>query len=134
MKYNRINLEDKASDLLVLHCADPRFQGAYREVIDSFGQKYDLMERAGASKAVAEDPTTITELEMLHGLHGFSTVHILDHIDCGAYGEVSDEVDAHSYYLKLAAKGIKQAIPNLKIVPHLLGEEEELELPQDLVA
>lgn len=131
MKYERIDLKDKASDILVVHCADPRFQNAYRQVIDGLGQKYDLMVRAGASKAVVEDPSALEEIRLLHEMHGFSAVHHLDHVECGAYGPVENEVEAHSHYLRLAAQKIMEAIPELKVVAHLLGEEEELELPAD---
>lgn len=130
--YAPVEMKRKKSGALILQCADPRFQQAYRQIIDNLGLYYDLVERAGASKGIVENPTTIEEIKMLHNLHDFSEIHILDHVDCGAYGPLENELAAHSQYLKRATELIKKALPNIKVVPHLLGEEEEIRLPADL--
>jgi hypothetical protein len=52
----------------------------------------------------------------------------MDHVECGAFGKIEDEVDSHSKYLYLAEKKIKENLPQVKVVPHLLGARAELEL------
>jgi hypothetical protein len=130
MHYRPIDLSRHKSDVLVLHCADPRFQKAYREVIDSLGKYYDLLVMPGASKAVVENPTTIDYIKLLHSLHHFDEVHIMDHIECGAFGKIDDEISSHSEMLKIAENKIKKAVPELGITSHLLGEDQELDLEQ----
>lgn len=126
-RYKPVNLHGKNSQKLVIHCSDPRFQRAYREMIDSLNRHYDLMVLPGASKA-AHDLRTIENIVLLHGLHGFRQVHIMDHIDCGAFGKIDDEIDTHSKALNRAEKKIKTALPRIKVFKHLLGEHGELEL------
>jgi carbonic anhydrase len=128
VKYEPIDLQKKKSQALVIHCADPRFQEAYRNVIDKLGLYYDLMVVPGASKAIVEDEDMVSNIKMLHILHDFEEVHILDHVECGAFGPVEDEVEAHSSKLNQAAAAIKQHLPKLKVVPHLLTADHALEL------
>jgi hypothetical protein len=84
----------------------------------------------GASKAIVEDANVIKNIKMLHGLHHFTEVHIMDHIECGAFGKIDDEVESHSKYLYLAQKKINKALPSLNVIPHILGEEKELEVKE----
>jgi hypothetical protein len=128
VSYSPVNLNKKKSDSLVVHCCDPRFVDAYRQAADQVSDFYDLMAVPGASKAIVEDPNVINNIKMLHGLHDFSQIHIMDHVECGAFGQIDDEIDAHSKYLYLAEKKIKEELPHVKIVPHLLGAMHELEL------
>jgi hypothetical protein len=128
VSYSPVNLNKHKSDALVVHCCDPRFQEAYRQAAEQVSEFYDLMAVPGASKAIVDNPTIIGNIEMLHSLHDFSEVHIMDHIECGAFGKVDDEVESHSKYLHLAEKRINKALPNVKVVPHLLGVAHELKL------
>ena len=126
--FRSIDMHSKKSDILVIHCADPRFQQAYRNIIDSFGAYFDLLVAPGASKAVVNDKNFIQKIKLLHRLHHFETVYILDHIECGAFGKIKDEIMSHSSMLNKAVKTIKKALPKLKVVTHLLGEKGELTL------
>ncbi len=87
---------------------------------------YDLLVIPGASKAVVDNPTVIENIKLLHGL--LDEVQIMDHIECGAFGKVSDEVEDHSKYIHLAENKIKKAIPGIKVASHLLGVSQELAL------
>ncbi len=127
-KYSTINMDKKKSEVLVVHCSDPRFQEAYRQIIDDLGEYYDLLVFPGASKAVAENESVIDSIKLLHDLHYFKIVHILDHISCGVFGEVRDEQIAHSDMLKLAADKLASFVPGIKVVPHLLGEKDEIKI------
>lgn len=126
--FRPIDLHNKKSQTLIIHCADPRFQAAYRQVIDGLGRYYDLYVSAGASKAVVEDPSAMANIKLLEGLHHFEEIHILDHIDCGAFGPVDNEKTAHQAMLGRAAETIRKELPQLKVLPHLLGEDSEIEI------
>jgi hypothetical protein len=128
VSYNPVNLNQHKSDALVVHCCDPRFQEAYRQAAEQLSDFYDLMSVPGASKAIVDDPNVMNNIKMLHGLHNFTQVHIMDHIQCGAFGKIDDEVDSHSKYLHLALKKINKELPQIKVVPRLLGAKAEIEL------
>ena len=127
-KYRPVDLSRHQSDILVIHCADPRFQSAYRQIIDGFGKYHDLLVVPGASKAIVNDKNLIGHIKLLHDLHHFEKVHIMDHIECGAFGAIEDEIKSHAKTLKLAADKIKEALPQLEVAHHLLGESGELTL------
>jgi hypothetical protein len=128
VSYNPVNLNQHKSDALVVHCCDPRFQEAYRQAAEQLSEFYDLMAVPGASKAIVDDLNGINNIKMLHGLHDFTEVHIIDHVECGAFGKISDEIDSHSKYLHLAVMKIHKELPQIKVVPHLLGARAEIEL------
>lgn len=127
-KYKPIDLHRKESDVLVIHCSDPRFQSAYRRLIDGLERYHDLLVVPGASKAVVDNPSTIEDIKTLFELHHFEEVRIFDHIDCGAFGKLTDEVATHSSYLSNASKKIKKELHGVKIIPHLLGETQEVKI------
>ncbi len=126
MKYHAIDLDKKKSDALVIHCADPRFQAIYRSFIDHLGHYYDLMVVPGASKAIVDDASVIKNVKMLHGLHQFNEIHVMDHIECGAFGPVEDERKDHSACLGKAKAKIETELPGVRVISHLLGQEQEL--------
>jgi hypothetical protein len=128
VSYNPVNLNQHKSDALVVHCCDPRFQEAYRQAAEQLSDFYDLMAVPGASKAIVDDPSVIKNIKLLHSLHGFTQVHIMDHVECGAFGKIDDEVDSHSKYLHLAVQQINKALPHVKVEPRLLGASKELKL------
>jgi hypothetical protein len=128
VSYNPVNLKKHKSDALVVHCCDPRFVEAYRQAAGQLCEFYDLMAVPGASKAIVDDANVIENIKMLHGLHDFTKIHIMDHVECGAFGKIDDEVNSHSKYLYLAEKKLQEALPKVKVVPHLLGAKAELEL------
>ena len=128
MRYKPVEMSKKKSHVLVVQCSDPRFQEAYKEAIGQLGEYYDLVAFPGASKAIAENNLVIENIKLLHTLHNFDAIHIFDHINCGAFGAVKNEVSAHSNCLQAAEEALKKALPRIKVVPHLFGESEEIEL------
>jgi carbonic anhydrase len=128
VSYNPVNLNKKTSDALIVHCCDPRFVNAYRHAAEQVSDFYDLMAVPGASKAIVDDTNVIKNIQMLHQLHNFQEIHIMDHVECGAFGKIDDEVDSHSKYLHLAEQKIAKELPQVKVVPHLLGAKQELKL------
>ena len=128
MSYKSIDMHAKKSQALVVHCSDPRFQDAYRKVTDKLGHYYDLLVFPGASKAIADHTLVLDNLTLLHSLHKFEVIHILDHVHCGAFGEVKDEVKDHADYLKKAEQALVSALPGVSVNHHLLAESGELDL------
>ncbi len=126
--YSPIDLRKKKSYVLVVQCADPRFQAAYRQIIDGIGEYYDLLSYAGASKSIVENQSVLDNIKLLHRLHDFETIHIMDHIECGAFGEIDDEIKTHGEMLQKAAERLEKEIPGIKVTCRLLGEEKELDL------
>jgi len=126
VSYSPVNLDEHKSDTLIVHCCDPRFQHAYEQAAHQTSAFYDLMSVPGASKAIAENSSVIKNIKMLHRLHNFKEVHIMDHVDCGAFGKVNDEIETHSKYLHLAEKKINKALPTLTVVSHIFGDSKEL--------
>jgi carbonic anhydrase len=128
VSYKPVNLNKHKSDALIVHCCDPRFVDADRQSAGQLREFYDLMAVPGASKAIVDDPNVIKNIKLLHSLHDFEEVHIMDHVECGAFGKIDDEVDSHSKYLHLAIQKLAKELPEVKVVPHLLGAREELKL------
>jgi hypothetical protein len=128
MVYQPVDMHKKKSEALVVHCADPRFQEAYRKIIDHLGHYYDLVVFPGASKAVVEHQSVMDNIKLLYSLHHFETVHILDHVHCGAFGEIEDEIKAHTKMIKAAIIKIQSAIPGVMVTARLLNEEEAIEI------
>ncbi len=118
----------KNSNVLVVHCSDPRFQAAYRTVIDGLDEYYDLLALPGASKAIVDYPNVIEYIKLLISLHGCKTIHVFDHIECGAFGFVEDEKKTHRRMLYDAEAALKKSVSDFRFVPHLLGKSKEIEL------
>ncbi len=131
VSYNPVNLDKHKSETLVVQCCDPRFVEAYHQAADQVSEFYDLLVVPGASKAIVDDPSVIKDIKMLHKLHNFNEVHIMDHVQCGAFGKIADETKSHSKYLHLAQKKINKSLPSLKVTTHLLGAEQELEVQEN---
>ena len=124
----KVDLKKKKSQALVVHCSDPRFQQAHREIIDSHGHYYDLLVFPGASKAIAENELVVDNIVMLHKLHGFKKICIFDHIECGAFGEIDDETAAHQQMINQAKTRLAKALPGIQIEGHLVGDQEALKI------
>lgn len=91
----------------------------------------DLLAVPGASKSLLEEissPYILQSLKRLHDLHGFSTVHIVDHWDCGAYGGSKafasrlEEEAMHVRSCGLAKAVVLDAYPDLfEVWTYLMG-------------
>lgn len=123
-----IDMHKKKADAIIIHCSDPRFQSAYRKIIDDMGHYYDLVVFPGASKAIHSHPVVIDNIKLLHDFHNFEEIHILNHVNCGAFGPVEDELKAHSESLREAKKVLEKELPGKKIKVHLVNENAELAL------
>lgn len=126
MSYKPVDLHKKKSEVLVIHCSDPRFQAAYRSEMDNLGKYYDLVVAPGASKAVTNDPSVLNHVKLLHELHHFSEIHIFNHIDCGAFGKVKNEIEERASAMKAAKEKLEKAIPDMIVKAYLLGQHDKL--------
>ena len=121
-------MQRKQSDALIVHCSDPRFQSAHRDLIDLNCNYYDLLAFPGASKAIAENQLVVDNIVLLHSLHGFETIHIFDHVHCGAFGDVTDEDGAHKAMIKEAEAALNKTLPKVTVIGHLVGQKAAVKL------
>lgn len=123
-----IDMHKKKADALVVHCSDLRFQSAYRKIIDELGHYYDLLVFPGASKAIASHSLVVENIKLLYEFHKFDEIHIFNHINCGAFGEVEDEIKTHSKSLQDAKRILERELPGKKINLHLVDDRAEIAL------
>lgn len=129
--YPPIDMDRKKSDILVVHCSDPRFQAAYHDfIVNKLGAYFDLAVDAGASKAITGDQGVRDRIKLLHDLHGFEEAHVLDHQDCGGFGKVANELEAHRQSMQEAKKILEEliALPRVAIKGYLFGESSAVEI------
>ncbi len=119
---------------LVISCIDFRFREKEAKWInDALRGEADLVSIAGASKSIVEEDSQkiiLHQIEIAKTLHGIREIHIIDHIDCGAYGgsqlhkKKDDEVELHSNELKKATDIIRSQFPDLHIHTYLLDFDD----------
>lgn len=112
---------------LVIQCMDFRFQTAVREYFLSskLTDQYDLVSIAGAGKTISEGGARGEFLLDLilrsRELHGISELHLVHHLDCGAYGgsaefgSYQEEYQRHISDMAASEKVIKQRFPSLRV-------------------
>ncbi len=115
---------------LVISCMDFRFRPKIAEWIkNSLNDQADLVILAGASKAILDDDTQASMLKQIglgEKLHTIKTVHIIDHIDCGAYGgsakfnNKDDETTTHKDTLNKAEEIVKKSFPDLEVKKYII--------------
>ncbi|HEX5395275.1 MAG TPA: carbonic anhydrase [Candidatus Saccharimonadales bacterium] len=130
-EYPPVDLDRKKSDMLVVHCSDPRYQEVYRRFIDEkLNAYFDLAVDAGASKAIISDQGVQDRIRLLHDLHNFKSVHVLDHEQCGAFGQVANELDAHRETMDEAKDVLAGLIslPRIAIKGYLFGQKTAVEI------
>lgn len=112
-------------DDLVVSCIDYRFRAKISNWIDTnLKGEADIVAIAGVSKAIIEDSSqkiAMNQLRIAKELHGVTNIHLIDHIDCGAYGgskefkNKDDEIAMHEERLKEAAEIIEDHFPDLTV-------------------
>jgi carbonic anhydrase len=115
------------TDAFVVTCIDFRFQ-KYIEfwLHKTPGEgKYDRVAWAGG---VFDLPAILKQLEISDRLHKIKKVFLMNHEDCGAYGEAGT-FDRHTHDLLEAKKVIEKLYPHLKVNCYyirLSGDFEEV--------
>lgn len=115
---------------IVVHCMDFRFaKGLAQYVADQgLAGDADVVGWAGAGKAfldAAGKDFALLQVELSHKLHGITEVHVINHIDCGAYGgskTLGAYDQEHAFQLQELAKVqavVRERFPQLTFVAHL---------------
>ena len=114
-------------ETLVVHCIDYRLQGYLNEWLDNRfpAQSYDRVSIAGG---VYDSDYLIGQVGLAVRLHNISRVVLINHEDCGAYGDTGT-IERHRADLQEAEREIVQMFPDLNTESyylHLDGTFERL--------
>ena len=123
---------------IVISCIDFRFRNKIsKKIEETLKGEADLVSLAGASKSLIDPKSqevVLTQLQIANDLHHIKTVHILDHMDCGAYGgsakfkSQEEETAMHEEKLREAAGIIKDKFPQLETKLYIVGFDSILEV------
>lgn len=116
-------------DAAIIWCFDNRFELGFRKFLKRIGVvNCDPVKIAGGAKCLAspelesEREFVIEQIRKSMRLHGTRRVILMLHSDCGAYGgleafggDVAAERLHHREELRLAAKNLARAIPEIEI-------------------
>ena len=119
-----------------MHCMDFRFVPEIKKWMEE--QKLlgdaDLVSFAGAAKNIVDESSrafALKQIEISRRLHGMKQVHLMNHMDCGAYGghaaftNEAAEKQKQIADMQSAAEIIKQSFPDLEVILWLAHIEEE---------
>ena len=97
---------------IVVGCMDFRLRSDIRKWTAKLEGGFDRLAIAGGVKNL---PFVLEQVELSYKLHHICEVYLMNHEDCGAYGE-EGTLKKHRQDLSFAKKIIKQKFPKLKIV------------------
>lgn len=106
------------AEAIIITCIDFRFQEYINRWIENHFKagSYDRGAFAGASKSLN---TILSQIDVSHRLHHIKKAVLINHEDCGAYGE-DGHIDRHVEDLQRAGKQIKEKIPDLEVETYFL--------------
>ncbi|MFO3797985.1 MAG: carbonic anhydrase [Anaerolineales bacterium] len=112
---------------LVVHCIDFRLQ-KYLDpwLLERFG--YDHFDRVSLAGGVFDFYAVLRQIEISDRLHHIKKVVLINHEDCGAYGQ-EDSYARHKADLEEAKRKIEALFPHLDVETyylHLDGKFEPL--------
>lgn len=98
---------------VLVTCMDFRIQKYIEDFArENIGEReYDRVCWAGASK---DFEAVFSQIELSKKLHDISEVYLMNHEDCGAYGEAGTS-EKHAEDLKSAKEKILEKYPNLEV-------------------
>ena len=117
-------------DAAIVWCFDNRFEPGFRKFLKRIGiQSSDPIKVAGGAKSLASPklPTdrefVVDQIRTSMKLHGTTRVILMLHSDCGAYGGLEEgfhgdpraEVEHLKKELRIAARNLRVAFPDIKI-------------------
>ena len=97
----------------------------------------DIVGWAGAAKAFLDDDSkdfAMKQVELSHALHCMSEVHLVQHIDCGAYGGsdqfdgLEAEYDFQLEQIDAAREIIQKRYPNIAVKGYIAIKNKEGEV------
>lgn len=123
---------------LVIHCIDFRFRHQIADwIAENLNDQADLVAIAGVSKALNDEASrdvVLYQIEIANKLHDMTRVHLMDHVDCGAYGgsksysDKAAEVAMHQEELKKAAQIVKAKLPSLTVKTYVVDFDSITEI------
>lgn len=112
---------------LIVTCIDFRLQDfADKFIKDKFGTKN--CDRVAIAGGVKDFENILNQIKISKRLHDINTVVLVNHEDCGAYGEEGTK-EKQNKDLKKAAEEIKSQIPGVEVETyylHLDGNFEKI--------
>jgi hypothetical protein len=132
-------IERSACLALVITCSDFRFKRAEVAFTEAAGLRddYDLIARPGAIRGLvaprdeASRQTLRDEIALLHRVHGFTRVLMLNHVSCRAYDDIAtpaNERAVHGEHLTAARKVIESWLAGVRAEPYLVAPGTDGEL------
>lgn len=111
-------MSDHHCDAAVITCIDFRFQPYINKwIAENFPERtYDRIAIAGG---VFDFDYVLRQVEISHRLHQIKKVILINHEDCGAYGE-SGTTEKHAEDLRNACSKIKQRFSDLETESYYL--------------
>lgn len=118
-------MDNHTAEAIIITCIDFRFQEYINNwAAENFQPKtYDRGAFAGAAKSL---DTILSQIEVAVSLHQIKKAILINHEDCGAYGEM-DHIDHHVKDLHHASKVIKEHFPNLEVETYYLHLDGKFE-------
>ncbi len=121
---------------VIVHCMDFRFGPDLKKFMEDQGLlgDCDIVSFAGAAKNILEETTrafAMRQIELSQKLHGMEEVHLVNHMDCGAYGghgAFPDIAAEHAFQVSELEKAetiIKASFPDLTVVKWLADIQEQ---------
>lgn len=111
-------MSDHSCEAIIVTCIDFRFQPFINKwIAENFHPKtYDRVAFAGG---VHDFDTILHQIEISKRLHHIKKVILINHEDCGAYGEEGND-EKHSEDLKNAAGGVKAQFEDMEVESYYL--------------
>lgn len=112
---------------IVISCIDFRFQDFIEEWLHDNHREHDH-DRVSIAGGVYDFYTILKQVEISDRLHHIKTVILMNHEDCGAYGETGT-YELHKHDLEEAERKIEAIFPHLNVITyyiHLDGTFEEV--------
>ncbi|MBI3486422.1 hypothetical protein HY025_05805 [Candidatus Daviesbacteria bacterium] len=112
---------------LVVTCIDFRFQDFINQWIAKYFQP-KTFDRVALAGGVKDFENIFKQIEISKRLHDIHKIVLVNHEDCGAYGEEGTP-EKHAEDLKTAADKIKEKYPDIAVETyylHLDGNFEEI--------
>lgn len=116
---------DHSCEAVIVSCIDFRFQDYINKwIVEHFHPKtFDRIAFAGGVKSL---DTILGQIEISERLHHIKKVILINHEDCGAYGDTGTTAK-HVQDLKEAKDQIKQQFPNLDVESYYLHLDGQFE-------
>ena len=106
-------MSEQVTDAIIVHCIDFRFQ----KFLDSWLQQhfgYDHYDRVSLAGGVLDLASVMRQIEISDRLHKIKKVILINHENCGAYGESSTFM-RHKEDLEKAENRIENSFSHLEV-------------------